>query len=966
MKPNSVSLTIDKRRITASEGTTIWEASRAAGIKIPTLCHDPKLKPVAVCRVCVVEVENAKTLPASCIRQVEEGMVVQTSSDKVLRARRTLVEILEAGQPKDTDSRKPAERDELVLLSKRLHTNPARFSMPLMKTLSPMDLSSHVIAVDHNACILCDKCIRACDDLQVNDVIGRAGKGSKTRIAFDNDVPMGKSSCVSCGECVAACPTSALTDIKLVGINKQLSKEIRPISNQTNKEKYKKPHIELLSQNEGSEKQIDSVCPYCGVGCGISYHVQNNQILRVTGRDDAHNEGRLCVKGRYGYDFAHHPQRLLKPLIRRENAYPKEALSADFADYREFKRSLQSSDWNDRIRDVFREADWDEALDLTAGRLLNIKREMGPGALAGFGSAKVTNEEAYLFQKLIRSVFGTNNVDHCTRLCHASSVTALTESIGSGAVSNSFQEVLETDVIFVIGSNTEDNHPVVASYFKQAVNQGAKMIVLDPRRPSIANHATRYVRFKPGTDVALLNGLMHVILREGIQDKKFIENRTESFDKLEPGLQMYTPELTSKITGVPASMIVEIALEYARARQAMIFWGMGISQHVNGTDNARALISLCLLTGNIGRRGTGLHPLRGQNNVQGASDVGLIPQFYPGYQSADDPTVRKVFEELWGVNLDPHSGLTVVEIMQGALNGQITGMYMMGENPFLSDPNINKVRKGLQKLSFLAVQDIFLTETAEFADVIFPASASAEKTGTYVNTNRMVQIGRKAIEPPGEARLDGDIIIDLANKMIELEEGPSGNFWDYNGPESVWNEIITVTPNFKGITYKLIESGTVVWPMGEPVLFTNEFPLGRGKFTPVVFAPPDELPDAEYPFVLNTGRVLQHWHTGTMTRRARALDAMSPEPFVEITSDDLASIGIVDGEKVRVVSRRGAITLKAKSSNRVATGSIFIPFHFKEAAANILTNDALDPDGKIPEFKYCAVALNKVVRQDSN
>ncbi len=935
MSSGKVTLTIDGSRITASAGATIWEAARSAGIDIPTLCHDPKLQPVAVCRVCAVDVEGSRILPAACIRQVEEGMVVRTDTGRVRRARRTLVELLQSGQPPEEKRRKPPAQDELARLGGMLQSDPARYASTCTNQAVEQDLSSPVIAVDHAACILCDRCIRACDDVQVNDVIGRAGKGCDTRIAFDNDLPMGSSSCVACGECVAACPTGALTDLSLVSAG--------------------------LGTAETPSGKVDSVCPYCGVGCGITYHVQDDRITKVTGREDTHTEGRLCVKGRYGYDYTHHPQRLLKPLVRREEAYPKRPLSADFQDYREFRHSLRSPEWNDRIREVFREAEWDEALDLAARRLLEIKEKKGPGALAGFGSAKVTNEEAYLFQKLIRVVFGTNNVDHCTRLCHASSVAALTEAIGSGAVSNAFQEVLETDVIFVVGSNTEDNHPVAATYMKQAVDRGARMIVLDPRRPTIADHATRYVRFKPGTDIALLNGMMHVILREGLQDDGFIAQRTEGFDALEPALRPYTPEMASKITGVPASMIEQIAVEYGRARRAMIFWGMGISQHVNGTDNARALISLCLMTGNIGRPGTGLHPLRGQNNVQGASDVGLIPRFYPGYQPADDPDVRKHFEKAWSVPLDPHPGQTVVEIMHGALDGRIEGMLMMGENPFLSDPNMNKVRKALQNLSFLVVQDIFLTETAEFADVILPASTAAEKRGTYVNTNRMVQIGRKALDPPGEARLDGDILVDLANRMIRLEQGDHGTCWDYDEPEAVWDEIMSLTPIFKGITYEEMERETVVWPLGEPVLFTDSFPRGRGGFTPVFFAPPDELPDEAYPFVLNTGRVLQHWHTGTMTRRARALDTISPEPFAELTPGDLARLGVKDGDLVVVSSRRGAITLKSKSSTRVSDGNVFIPFHFKEAAANVLTNDALDPDGKIPEFKYCAVAVESAV-----
>ena len=974
MRSDSVTLTLDGKRVTAPEGATIWEAARSAGIDIPTLCHDPGMRPVAVCRVCVVDVENARTLPAACIHRVEEGMVVRTDTERVRRTRRTLVELLEAGQPDGPERRKPAERDELARLGRRLDAQPARFAATKADAPHPTDLSSPVIAVDHSACILCDRCVRACDDVQVNDVIGRSGKGCATRIAFDNDLPMGISSCVSCGECVAACPTGALTDKRLVDTAANGSGGSRSGGPRSDRPEQVEARVRGVDDHPASgngpdedgsaTRRVDSICPYCGVGCGVSYHVRAGRITGVSGRTDTHTEGRLCVKGRYGYDYTHHPQRLLKPLIRRDDAYPKRPLSADFEDYRDFRRSLRSPEWNNRIREVFREAEWDEALDLAARRLLEIKGALGPGALAGFGSAKVTNEEAYLFQKLIRAVFGTNNVDHCTRLCHASSVAALTEAIGSGAVSNAFQEVLETDVIFVIGSNTEDNHPVAATYMKQAVDRGARMIVLDPRRPTIADHATRYVRFKPGTDIALLNGLMHVILKEGLQDGGFIESRTERFEVLKPSLARFTPETTSRITGVPASVIEEVAREYGRARRAMIFWGMGISQHVNGTDNARALISLCLMTGNIGRRGTGLHPLRGQNNVQGASDVGLVPMYYPGYQPVADPGVRRRFESAWGNDLDPADGLTVVEIMHGALDGRIAGMFMMGENPFLSDPNMNKVRKALQNLSFLAVQDIFLTETAEFADVILPASTAAEKRGTYVNTNRMVQIGRQAIEPPGTARLDGDILIDLANRMLRMEQGEDGPCWHYENPESVWEEIVGLTPLFDGITYEAMERETVVWPLEEPVLFTDDFPLGRGRFTPVSFAPPDELPDEEFPYVLNTGRVLEHWHTGTMTRRARALDAISPEPFVEMTPGDLERLGVEDGGPVTVSSRRGAITLKTKASGRVSDGNVFIPFHFKEAAANVLTNDALDPDGKIPEFKYCAVAVRPVAPTD--
>lgn len=935
----TIHLTIDNQSVSVPEGTTIWEAARSIGIDIPTLCHDPKLDPVAVCRVCAVEVDNARTFPSACIRTVEKDMVVKTNTEQVHRTRGTLVEMLMAEHPTPCRQHEDTGDCELELLAEELGVLTPRFESahpaPLTQGKAP-DHSSAVIEVDLNACILCDRCIRACDDIQVNDVIGRAGRGRETHISFDNDHPMGDSSCVSCGECMAYCPTGALTNKVLV--------DTKP--------------------EPASVDKIDSVCPYCGVGCGVTYHVQDNNIIQVTGRDEAHTEGRLCVKGRYGYDYSHHVQRLTIPLIRKEEAYPKQPLSADFKDYRDFRRSLRSAEWNDRIRETFREATWDEALDLVARRLTDIKQDHGSDALAGFGSAKVTSEEAYLFQKLVRAVFGTNNVDHCTRLCHASSVAALMETIGSGAVSNIFQEALEADVLFVIGSNTSENHPVTASYFKQATEQGVKLIVLDPRQPLLADYATHYVRFKPGTDVALINGLMHIILRENLQDEAFIRARTENFTALRETIEKYTPALTAQITGVPEALIEQVALTYGHAARAMIFWGMGISQHTTGTDNARSLISMCLMTGNIGRLGTGLHPLRGQNNVQGASDVGLVPMLLPGYQAVTDEAVRATFETAWHVPLDPNPGLTVVEIMHGALDGRIKGMLMMGENPFLSDPNMNKVRKALQNLSFLAVQDIFLTETAEFADVILPASTAAEKTGTYVNTNRMVQLGHQAISPPGQARIDGDILIDLANRMIEKEasEKPidERRVWAYDSPQDIWDEIVSLTPIFEGITYDDMAARTVIWPRDEQIIFKDDFPRGRGKFVPAEFTPADELPDEAYPLVLNTGRVLQHWHTGTMTRRAKALDEIAPEPFVEMTLADMDRLSISDGELVAVSSRRGVIRLKTKASKRVSPGSVFIPFHFKEAPANILTNDALDPDGKIPEFKFCAVKVEKI------
>jgi formate dehydrogenase major subunit len=842
-----------------------------------------------------------------------------------------LLELLLAEHPIPCEGERTTGDCELEALGRRygvLDDRRLRTGEGPAKRLAK-DLSSKVIAVDHSACILCDRCIRACDDIQCNEVIGRAGRASTTRIAFDLDQPMGDSTCVSCGECAASCPTGALV--------------------------HKTITLPLVPRDQ--LKAVDSVCPYCGVGCTTTYHVKDDRIVFAEGRDSPGSHGRLCVKGRYGWDYALHPQRLTVPLVRRPECYPKGPLSGDVRG--EGRHGGKPFVEDAAIRAAFREASWDEALDLIASRLLAVKKQHGPSALAGFGSAKCSNEEAYLFQKLVRAVFGTNNVDHCTRLCHASSVAALLEGIGSGAVTDVFGNVQFADLILLTGTNTTANHPVAATFFKQAAKRGTTILVVDPRRPDVADFATRYCRIKNGTDVAFYDALMHVLIAEDIVNHAFIRERTENFDALRDAVAACSPERMAPICGVDAETIRTVARTIGRARNFMIFWGMGISQHTHGTDNARCLIALCLLTGQVGRPGTGLHPLRGQNNVQGASDAGLIPMVYPDYQPVENEAVRHKFERAWGVPLDPKRGLTVVEIIKAALEGRIRGMFMMGENPFLSDPNINKVRKALSSLDFLAVQDIFLTETAEFADVVLPATSFFEKTGTYSNTDRRVQIGRTVLPPPGQARLDWEVLCDLATRM--------GYPMRYDSPEDVFAEFAALTESYRGLNYKRLGKEGTLWPVLEPgapeqpVLFGDRFPTpsGRGKFVPAVFAPPAELPDAEYPFVLNTGRVLEHWHTGTMTRRASVLDALSPEPFVEVHPDDLAQLGVSAGERVTVRSRRGVIALTAEADERMARGSVFIPFHFREAAANVLTIDELDPAGKIPEFKFCAVRLER-------
>jgi formate dehydrogenase major subunit len=923
-----ISLTIDGRAVSVASGTTIWDAARQLGIDIPVLCHQPHLRPVGVCRLCVVDV-GSRTLAASCVRMCEPGMEVLTHSDLVQHQRRTLLRLLLAEHPVPCEREKTLGDCGLEALGRSYRVwdrIPLLLGRDRTGVLSH-DNSSRVIAVDHTACILCDRCIRACDEIQCNDVIGRAGKGSITRIAFDLDVPMGESTCVSCGECAASCPTGALT-------HKPLSLELVPRSQM---------------------KATESVCPYCGVGCTTTYWTRDNKIVLAEGRESPGSHGRLCVKGRYGWDYTQHPQRLTTPLIRRPEFYPKGPLSSDVRG-EAHRGSIYRDDSS--IRAAFREASWDEALDLVATRLAAIKREHGPQALAGFGSAKCSNEEAYLFQKLVRAVFGSNNVDHCTRLCHASSVAALMEGIGSGAVTDTFGDIENADVALLTGTNTTTNHPVAATFFKQAARRGTTLIVVDPRHSPIAQFAGPFCCYiKPGTDVAFYNALMQVMVERDLINHRFIEERTENFAALKAIVERYTPERAAPICGIDAEKLRQIAVKIGSAKNFMIFWGMGISQHTHGTDNARCLIALCLLTGQIGRPGTGLHPLRGQNNVQGASDAGLIPLAYPDYQLVENEAVRKRYEAAWGVTLDPNRGLSVVEIMAAALDGRIKGMLMMGENPSLSDPNINKVRKALANLEFLATQEVFLTETAEFADVVLPATTFFEKTGTFTNTDRRVQLGRKVLEPPGEARLDWEIICDLSTRM--------GYPMRYDGPEAIFREMAALTTSYRGLDYAALGNTGKIWPIADqnaaetPVLFGGDFPTpsGKAKFVPAEYAPPAELPDDDYPFVLNTGRLLEHWHTGTMTRRSAALDALAPSPFVEVHPHDMARLGIASGARVIVRSRRGTISLAAHAADAVAPGNLFIPFHFREAAANLLTIDQLDPFGKIPEFKFCAVRI---------
>ena len=904
-----IAFELNGRSVEALPGETLIEVARREGVEIPHLCYKPGMEAVGNCRSCMVEIAGERVLAPSCCRHPSAGMKVSTGSPRALAAQKMVLELLQSDAGDPAGVPEYTRENELGQWSARLGVTQSRFASTRMQ---PMRDATHAaIAVNLDACIQCTRCVRACRDEQVNEVIGLAFRGQDAKIVFDQDDPLGASTCVACGECVQACPTGALAPARGVAL-------------------------------EVPDKEVDSVCPYCGVGCQLTYKVKDNRILEVKGRDGPANHGRLCVKGRYGFDYAHHPHRLKTPLIRREGV-PK---TGDF--------TMDPS----RVLEVFREASWEEALELAGGRLARIRDQHGGAALAGFGSAKGSNEEAYLFQKLVRTGFRTNNVDHCTRLCHASSVAALLEGIGSGAVSNPVMDVMRAEVIVLIGANPTVNHPVAATWIKNAAKAGAKLVVLDPRRSELARHAHRYLQFKPDTDVALLNAMMHTIVSERLVDPAFIAERTVGYAELEANVAGYSPEAMAPICGIDAGTIREVARLYATSKGSMILWGMGVSQHVHGTDNARCLIALSLMTGQIGRPGTGLHPLRGQNNVQGASDAGLIPMMLPDYGRVDDPAVRAKFEQGWAAALDPQPGLTVVEIMDAIDAGQVRGMYIMGENPAMSDPDANHARAALASLEHLVVQDIFLTETAYLADVILPASGFPEKTGTFTNTDRLVQLGRQAIDPPGEAKQDLWIIQQMANRL--------GLPWHYGHVSEVFDEMRRLMPSIAGITWERLEQeGAVVYPCrnegdpGQPVVFTDSFPRAgdRARFVPADIIPADERPDAEYPMVLITGRQLEHWHTGSMTRRAGVLDAIEPDPVALVHPLDLQRLGIEAGSAITIASRRGEVVLWARADDSSPIGAIFVPFCYYEAAINRLTNAALDPYGKIPEFKYCAVRI---------
>ncbi len=971
-------LIVNGKPLVADEGHTILDAARAAGIDIPTLCWYPKLSIVGNCRICLVSVEGQPKLLPACATKVADGMVVTTESHAAVENRRGVLRLLLERYPAEhlRNGGRASPRNEFERYVVQYGVIPsAAVGRDLPLRSGDERPGDPMIRHDMSICVLCTRCVRACEDIQVVGVLDVAWRGEHAEIIVGADGDPDKAGCTWCGECVRVCPTGAIF-------------EVMP------RQRFAPEQI------RHPDRVVRSVCPYCGVGCQVDLHVAGDQVVRVTSPDielDTPNQGSTCVKGRFGYDFPQHRDRLTVPLIRK--GWLKEGTrwvwkGATGADRRGGPwRSIEGEgqqtkpgtppratgksvrelpllerldlDIRDRVATPanwyapFREGTWEEALELTAQELSRIKQERGGDALACFSSAKCSNEENYLIMRMFRGALGTNNVDHCTRLCHSTSVAAMQRAINTAAASGSMREIEEAcDVVFIAGANTTESHPVFGAAIKRAHEHGATLIVADPRRTELAGRADIHLQMQPGTDVALYSAMLNHILTAGRENRDFIAGRTHDFEKVRAAVRAYTPEKAAKITGVPAETIRRAAEAYARGPNTSTLWAMGLTQHANGTDIVTSLLNLMFACGMIGRWGAAMLPVRGQNNVQGASDVGAIPFVYTDYQPVGDPKVRERFARMWGVAPDTLSlkkGLMVTEVVKP--ESGIRGMYIMGENPIISDPDIAHAEHWFRELEFLAVHDLFLTETARYADVVLPGSSFAEKTGTFVNTERRIQLARKACNPPGEARGDLETLIELSSRL--------GLTTPFQSAEDVMREIAQVTPSWAGVTYERLDDGGLQYPVPTPehpgtaFLFADAFPTADGKatFVPVEYTDPVELPDDAYPFVMNTGRQLYHWHTGTMTRRASGLDAREPTAIVEIHPADAAALGVSDGDLVRLTSRRNSMVTACRVSDRVARGQVFVPFHFREAAANLLTNPVLDPYAKMAELKVCAVKI---------
>lgn len=889
---SKITLNIDGMEVKAEKGSTILETALSNDIYIPNLCYYPGLKPWGSCRLCMVENAEGRLVTA-CETVVEEGMNITTDNPRINRVRKLSAELLISNHEVDCLTCRKNDNCKLQEISAYLGINRDDIGSLRRKIMDiSMDDSNPFFDRDLKKCVLCGICVRTCSELMGVNAVDFGFRGYESKITTFGDKPILDSNCVSCGECMVACPVGALVP----------KETIKP------------------------SREVKTVCPYCGVGCNIHLGVRGDRVVSARGdEDNSINKGNLCVKGRFGYEFINHPDRLNKPLIKKNN--------------------------------VFEEVEWDEALDFVATKL---SRYVGD-EFAAISSARCPNEDNYAVQKFARVVMGTNNVDNCARSCHAPSVAGLAKIFGSGAMSNSIDEIKDASCLFVIGTNPTASYPVLGLRIIEAVKNGAKLIVADPRNIELCKHADIVLNQTPGTDVALIMGMMKIIVDEGLLDQEFINERSENFEELKKSLKPYDIDTVEAITGVDKEKIIEAARTYATIKPASILYSLGITEHTHGTENVFALGNLALLTGNMGKPFAGVNPIRGQNNVQGACDMGCLPDTFPGYQKIDDPETIHRFEKFWNVKLNHSKGLTFPEMIESAKSGKIKAMYIVGENPVTSEPDTENIRNALKSLDFLVVQDIFLSETAMMADVVLPGCSYAEKDGTFANSERRIQRVRKAINPVGESKPDWLITSLLAKKL-----GAKG--FDFKDACSVYDEIANVSPIFAGINYSRIEEEGIQWPChdeeheGTPILHTDTFKTenGRAKFIPLTYRPSAELPDETYPLILTTGRSLYHYQTSTMTGAVEGLKKLYGEDYIDISKEDAIKIGVVDGDRVRVKSRRGEIEPKVRVTDGCLPGVVFMTFHFGESATNIITNSAYDPISKTPEFKVCAVSVEKV------
>ncbi|MBN1299081.1 MAG: formate dehydrogenase subunit alpha [Actinobacteria bacterium] len=894
----SIKIYINNKAYYTMPKKSILEACLENGIYVPNLCFDTRLKPQGACRLCMVEVEGTPGAVASCVTEAREGMKIKTNTAFIREMVRINLELIISDHPMDCMTCEACGYCVLQDLAYMYDITDITYKGKVHE--KKVFSENPFIYRNNEKCILCGRCVRMCDSVVGANAIGYAGRGFESEIIPAFEQSLLDTQCVFCGNCISTCPVGAL---------------------------QAKPYMKKARIWEVDT--VKSVCPYCGVGCVINLHVKNNKIVDVDSDIGANaNRGNLCVKGRFGLDFVSSPKRLSLPMIKDKSG-------------------------------KFKKVSWEKAISEVAGKLGQTVKKYGPDSVAILSSAKCTNEENYLMSKFARAVIGTNNIDHCARLCHASTVTGLIPTFGSGAMTNSIDDIRNAEAAIIIGSNTTEAHPVIGYEIIRCVQEnGLKLIVIDPRKIPITKFACLHLRQKPGTDIAVLLGLMNLIYKNGDADKDFIENRTEGFEDFKNCFTSYTSDKVADISGVNKEDLKKAAEIYGKAKNAMIFYAMGITQHTCGTENVIAIADLAMMRGNIGRPGTGVNPLRGQNNVQGACDMGALPDMLTGYQGVENDNMRWRFEKRWEKPLPNKNGMTITEIMEGANSGKIKAMYIMGENPMLSDPDLLHVASALKKLDFLVVQDIFITETGEFADILLPGACFAEKEGTFTNTDRRVQLIKKAVVAPGAALEDWKIISMLSNAM--------GYRMNYKKPSEIMDEISGITPIYGGISYdRLEEEGALRWPCrqytdpGTSILHTINFTRGKGRFIPVTHTPPAEIPDEVYPFILTTGRLLYQFHTRTMTGKVKGLNEIAPASTVHINTEDAELLGIAQNDRVTVKSRRGSIIASALVNANIKKGVVFIPFHYADAPANMLTNPAHDKESKIPEFKACAVQISR-------